>query len=63
MDKIKFAKEFLKRYKLKHEGEAYYRGISVSEFNKEELLKIIDMYVELITVKDKIINNSLFFKY
>lgn len=55
MNNIELAKETLKRYKLKHKGEVYYRGIPVEEFNREELLKIADMYIELICTKDRTI--------
>lgn len=56
MDKIGLAKKSLKRYKLRHENESKYRGVLVSEFNREELLKIIDMYAELIANKDRTID-------
>ena len=55
MNRVKLAKEILKRYKLKHENAARYRGVSVSEFDREELLKIIDMYVGLLDIKDRTI--------
>ena len=51
---IEMAKKILEKYKPKH--QPMYRRISVSEFNKEELLKIIDMYAELIVTKDKAID-------
>jgi len=37
------AKRTLKRYIVKH--NATYRGIPVLEFNEEELLKILDIYI------------------
>jgi len=51
---IEIAKKILEKYKLKH--QPMYRGISVSEFDKEELLKIIDQYAELVVIKDKTID-------
>jgi len=58
------AKRELKRYKS--EFNPTYRGVPVSAFDKEELLKIIDMYVGLIILKDKTItsiaNMRIFFE-
>ena len=59
MDRIKLAKEILKRYELKHKDKVRYRGISVSEFDREELLKIVDMYAELIANKDRTVDALL----
>ncbi len=51
---IKLAKEKLKRYTIKH--NATFRGVFLREFDREELLKIADMYADLIKRKDKTID-------
>lgn len=48
------AEKILEKYIIKH--NTTYHGIPVSEFNKEELLKIIDVLQGFITQKDKTVD-------
>ena len=48
------AKKYLEKYIVKH--DVTFRGVPVSQFNKEELLKILSVCMDLMNHKQKTIN-------
>ena len=51
---MKMAIKYLEQYIVKY--NVTFRGVPVSQFNKEELLKILSVYVNLMNNKQKTIN-------
>ena len=51
---IENAKKFLEKYVIKQ--DVTFRGVFVTEFDREELLKILDMSCNLLKSKEKTIN-------